>query len=47
MWALTKFCEWRLFTARTAIYFLVGGCGLLLLGPPALTQCLLPSTTAA
>lgn len=26
MWALTKFAECRLFTARTAVYFLVGGC---------------------
>ena len=25
MWALTQFCEWRLFAARTAVYFLVGG----------------------
>ena len=24
MWALVKIVEWRFFTARTAIYFLVG-----------------------
>ncbi|EFN55409.1 hypothetical protein CHLNCDRAFT_134529 [Chlorella variabilis] len=44
MWALTQFCEWRLFAARTAVYFLVGTRGALML---VLRSCLVLAAFAA
>ncbi|KAI3428453.1 hypothetical protein D9Q98_007280 [Chlorella vulgaris] len=44
MWALTKFCECRLFSARTAVYFLVGTRGALML---VMRSCLVLAAFAA